>query len=264
MSVEAKPTFAGRVALAAAANGEKALTIAQVVVGDGNGNAITVNESMTQLVRQTAVVPVQSHTRVGFYVTFEGLLDETVGGFTIREAGLLDDQGVLLFVASVPVTEKLTTAQNAYDILTIGLTVVVSATASVTLSIPPTALVSIGDLLRAPFMTVEDVLNTPPASPVGGATYLVGTAPTGAWVGNADVLAQWNGVTWVFKSVPVNHLISVAADGRFLRRTGSGWRSFFASAQEVIDGVLDNAPVTPASLQPRLAKIPLLFSMLAG
>jgi hypothetical protein len=46
-----------------------------------------------------------------------------------------------------------------------------------------------------------DVLNsqnTPPISPNTGDVYLVGTVPTGAWVGQAKDIAEWNGSAWVF------------------------------------------------------------------
>lgn len=40
--------------------------------------------------------------------------------------------------------------------------------------------------------------NTPPVSPSTGDVYLVGTSPTGAWVGHAKDIAEWNGSAWVF------------------------------------------------------------------
>ena len=46
-----------------------------------------------------------------------------------------------------------------------------------------------------------DVLNsqnTPPISPNTGDVYLVGTVPTGAWVGHAKDIAEWNGSSWDF------------------------------------------------------------------
>jgi len=46
-----------------------------------------------------------------------------------------------------------------------------------------------------------DVLNsqnTPPVSPNTGDVYLVGTSPTGAWVGHSKDIAEWNGSAWVF------------------------------------------------------------------
>jgi len=52
-------------------------------------------------------------------------------------------------------------------------------------------------LLQAAMVSVS--VNTPPGSPVAGDCYIVGTSPTGAWVGKAKVLAYyttgWNFIT---------------------------------------------------------------------
>lgn len=40
--------------------------------------------------------------------------------------------------------------------------------------------------------------NAPPGSPSTGDVYLVGTSPSGAWVGHAKDIAEWNGSSWVF------------------------------------------------------------------
>ncbi|MDX1729874.1 MAG: phage tail protein [Aurantimonas coralicida] len=222
------PTLAGQAALAAALNGEGDITIAEMVVGDGNGSPTTPLETQTTLVHVVATVPISSATRAGNVTTFDALLDENTGGFMVREAGLLDDDGQLLFVASTAETEKLTTAQNAFDVLTLGLQVIVSETANVTLQPPPGSLVSIAEQIRAPFITVDSAtLASPPGSPASDNCYLVPAGAGGAWVGNANNLAQWNGEAWVFKIVPVTHLIGVADTGQYLKRTATGWVEVF-------------------------------------
>jgi hypothetical protein len=40
--------------------------------------------------------------------------------------------------------------------------------------------------------------NTPPGTPVDGAAYHLGNAPTGAWAGHADELAVYDGTSWSF------------------------------------------------------------------
>jgi len=50
-------------------------------------------------------------------------------------------------------------------------------------------------------ITSYDVLNSqnaPPGSPATGDIYLVGNSPSGAWVGHAKDVAEWNGSAWVF------------------------------------------------------------------
>jgi len=46
--------------------------------------------------------------------------------------------------------------------------------------------------------TVINSQNAPPGSPATGDIYLVGNSPSGAWVGQAKDIAEWNGSAWVF------------------------------------------------------------------
>lgn len=43
---------------------------------------------------------------------------------------------------------------------------------------------------------VTSTINDPPAVPTTGDRYIVGSAPTGAWIGFTDYIAEWNGVSW--------------------------------------------------------------------
>lgn len=221
---QAIPTLAGQAAIAAAINDEGDLTIAEMVVGDGNGAATTPLETQGALVNQRSVIPISSSVRDGNKVVFEAVLGEAIGPFTIREAGLLDPNGLLLFVASIAPIEKLSPAQGVSHELTLGVEVIVSDTANVSLQPPPGSLISIADMLRAPWMSVESMtLTTPPTEPIAGATYRVPPSATGAWVGHTHELTQWNGSVWVFKAVPTTHVVGEVSTGRFWERTASGW-----------------------------------------
>lgn len=48
---------------------------------------------------------------------------------------------------------------------------------------------------------VINILDTPPGSPSIGDRYIVGTSPTGAWVGEENSIAEWNGSSWDFTSI---------------------------------------------------------------
>lgn len=241
MPVFAIPTLLGKAALAAAIDAQNPVpvTISAMVVGDGNGGPVTPLETQTSLVNTRATAPVESSTRAGAAVTFEAVFDQTVGPFTITEAGLLDDDGQLLFVASTPATEKLTPAENVDDILTLGLIVVVAANAQVILLPPVGSLVSVAQMLRAPFIAVESAsLTAPPSSPAAGATYRVPTGATGAWAGHTDEITQWTGQAWVFKAVPDTHLIGVAATGGYLKKTAAGWVNVYLSPVPIDEDIL--------------------------
>lgn len=62
--------------------------------------------------------------------------------------------------------------------------------------------------------------NTPPASPANGSRYIVGTAPTGAWAGQANRLARWLDGGWSFfdAAMAVN-----LADNKLYIRGTAGW-----------------------------------------
>lgn len=59
-------------------------------------------------------------------------------------------------------------------------------------SIAPVALQFPGGIV------VEDTLNTPPGSPTTGKFWIVGSVPTGAFVGHGADLAYWTGSAWAF------------------------------------------------------------------
>lgn len=133
MSFFAIPTLAGQEALVAAAAGTAPLALRSIVVGDGGGSATTPLETATSLVNQRASFTITSMVRDGTKVTVDTVLDENTGGWAIREAGIVDEDGNLLYIASVPETYKGTIAQGVNDVLTLGLVLVVTETAEITL-----------------------------------------------------------------------------------------------------------------------------------
>jgi Protein of unknown function (DUF2793) len=58
------------------------------------------------------------------------------------------------------------------------------------------AALNMAQILAAGF--VQATQNTPPVSPTEGQVWIVGTVPTGAWVGHANQLAGWFGGAWLF------------------------------------------------------------------
>lgn len=64
-------------------------------------------------------------------------------------------------------------------------------------------------------------LNTPPVSPVDGARYIVGTAPTGLWVGRAGQLARWEQVQWKFYTA--RYVLNLADNQLYARGSANAW-----------------------------------------
>ena len=93
---------------ASSANGTP-VVIKDFVIGDGNGKAATPNPSQTALIRE-----VYRHAISGLDVSHEQsnqwvahlVVPADVGGFTIREVGLLTDTGELYAVANCAAIEK--------------------------------------------------------------------------------------------------------------------------------------------------------------
>jgi phage-related tail fiber protein len=92
-----------------------ALAFAHVAVGDGGGNPIAPDASMTALVNERARVVTNSVSvspDALNVVRVEGLIPSSVGGFTIREAGVFNRDGELLAIASYPPIYKPITADG--------------------------------------------------------------------------------------------------------------------------------------------------------
>lgn len=73
---------------------------------------------------------------------------------------------------------------------------------------------------------VIDELNDPPGSPTTGDRYLINDAPTGAWSGHPNEIAEWDGSQWVF-FVPDEGWAVFIEDIDLLKTFQSGdWVSF--------------------------------------
>ncbi len=66
-------------------------------------------------------------------------------------------------------------------------------------------------------------LSTPPGSPGTGDTYIVGSAPSGAWSGKTNQVAVWSGSAWVF-GVPRTGWVAYIEDEEVLSAfKTAGW-----------------------------------------
>lgn len=63
-----------------------------------------------------------------------------------------------------------------------------------------------------------------PAAPQPGHAWVVGAAPTGVWVGQANNLAIWSVGGWRFVSVPEGMMIWSVTDSLPAQRVASGWQ----------------------------------------
>jgi len=72
------------------------------------------------------------------------------------------------------------------------------------------------------FEPVISILNTPPAH-VLGERYLIGTSPTGDWVGYANYIAESDGVSWTFTAPIIDYRVQVTSTLITYLYSGSTW-----------------------------------------
>ena len=65
--------------------------------------------------------------------------------------------------------------------------------------------------------------NTPPGSPVDGQCFVIGTAPTGAWAGQAKALAGYAAGGWRFVAAVVGMRALDKASGQIATYDGAAW-----------------------------------------
>lgn len=122
--------------------------VTHLALGDGNGNPVIPTENMTALVNEVHRVPITSVTvdiENPNWLIFETVILATIGGWTIREIGLIGGNGggnKLLAAGNFPATYKPVLTEGAAKDLVIRLIVEVSNAEIVNLTIDPSVVVA--------------------------------------------------------------------------------------------------------------------------
>lgn len=270
-------TTIGRQKLIAFAAGGPAVTISHIAVGDANGVPYMPAEGQTALVNERYRMPVSSlgitnEPAVNVEAIFPADTNDAQGrpshGFNVHELGVFDSTGALIAVARMGGGFKPSPAVNGQAASRVLIAKLFASNVnSIVATIDATTWVHIGRLHGLYFLAHGGVLNAPPISPAVGAFYIVGSAPTGAFAGQAGKVTQWTGAMWVFKDAPVGlevvdqSISDLANPAKILRRNqaGTAWenatasataygRTIFATPAEVLAGVATNKAVDPAAL----------------
>jgi hypothetical protein len=69
-------------------------------------------------------------------------------------------------------------------------------------------------------------LTAPPGSPSTGDRYIVASGGTGAWSGQDDAIAEWDGAAWQFTTPTLGMTVAVDDENRNVRWNGSAWAFF--------------------------------------
>ncbi|MFG1454753.1 DUF2793 domain-containing protein, partial [Xanthobacter sp. V2C-8] len=97
--------------------------------------------------------------------------------------------------------------------------------------------------------------DAPPAAPVTDDMYLLGAAPTGAWAGRADYVAQWSGTGWVYIA-PKSGMRAYSRAADILYQRGvSAWTAvpavFGSAATEAVDAFVRTGAVQALTVAQR-------------
>jgi hypothetical protein len=84
------------------------------------------------------------------------------------------------------------------------------------------ALLALDILLHAEIEAVGQ--NEPPAAPLAGQCWIVGSAPVGGWEGQADRIAAWSESGWRFLRSCEGMLLWSRSDAQPIRRISGHWR----------------------------------------
>jgi N-acetylneuraminic acid mutarotase len=110
-------------------------------VGDGNGNYYEPTESQTDLVNinwQGGITSVRTDEDNPNWIVVEVVIPSAIGGFTIREAGIFDDEGNMLAIGKYPESYKPIFDDGSVKELLIRMIFEVSNAASIEMKIDPT------------------------------------------------------------------------------------------------------------------------------
>ena len=133
-------TKIGQASVANAVALNQKVNLTYMAVGDGNGNPTTPNENQTALVREKYRAQINQLTVDADnpnYIIAEMVVPTTVGGWSIYEVGVFNDQGQLVAVANFPATYKPELAEGSGRDLIVRIVIQVSNTSVVTLKIDP-------------------------------------------------------------------------------------------------------------------------------
>ena len=133
-------TKAGATALANAQVVGGAVSFTHLAIGDGNGGYVAPDETRTALVREVHRVPVSSvrlSTENPNWIIVEASVPAAVGGWTIRELGVITSAGVLFAHGAYPQTYKPALAEGSGVDLVLRFICQVSNTGPVSLTVDP-------------------------------------------------------------------------------------------------------------------------------
>lgn len=237
-----------KIAAAAADNGEVKIT--HLAIGDGGGQETNPVPSQTELLNEvwrTPVEAVETDPKNLAAVLVSAIIPHDTGGWWMREFGIFDvDNDLLAVVKPVP-AYKAVGADGQLEDIYYQFQLVIGEQAQVVVIVDPSVLWATRDyvntrrigawqLANTPWLPVIAMdVQTPPASPRLGDTYLVPTGAKGDWKDKAGQLAQWLANKWLFIEPHDGHGFGLP-DGRIFIRINGVYVEKTANTVSIIAG----------------------------
>ncbi|MCK0743562.1 phage tail protein [Chromohalobacter nigrandesensis] len=139
------PTAVGEAKIANAIALGRTLTIAELAIGDGNGELPDPDSDRTSLVNQVRRAPINTSVVDDDnpnWIVVEQVIPPDEGGWTIREIGLFDSDGDMIAYGNYPETYKPVLSEGSGRTQTIRFVMQVSDTAAVTLKVDPSVVLA--------------------------------------------------------------------------------------------------------------------------
>lgn len=131
------------------------------VIGDGNGERYIPTKDQTELRHscyQGNVNSIKVDERAEDQICFELIVPSNVGGFTVREVGILNDKDELVAVANTPLIEKIDAEYDSDLDMLIEFTVKVSSAENFDFYIDPNTVLATQQQVNALFADIKDQL----------------------------------------------------------------------------------------------------------
>lgn len=139
------PTNTGAAKQSYALANKLTVDISHMAIGDGNGAVVNPTAAATGLVREVHRAPLNQlyqHPDNPNWLVAELVIPAEVGGWTIREIGLYDVDGDLIFVGNHAEQYKPVQSQGSDETKTVRMVILVSSVAAVTLRTDPTTVMA--------------------------------------------------------------------------------------------------------------------------
>ncbi|RQW71335.1 hypothetical protein EBB56_09245 [Halomonas sp. YLB-10] len=161
------PTALGEAKIANAIALGTQVNISELAVGDGGGSLPTPDSDRTALVNELRRAPInriEVDDENPNWIVVEQILPPDVGGWTVRELGLLDDDGNLIAYGNYPETYKPVLSEGSGRTQTIRFVMQVSDTAAVTLKVDPSVVLATREYVDGEIDKHEQSRNHPAAT----------------------------------------------------------------------------------------------------